>query len=63
MNTKPDIHAAELRCQAEEAVARMARTQLASGNEEKTMHELLVHQVELEMQNEELRLLQVTLDA
>ena len=63
MNAKPDIHAAELRRQAEEAVARMARTQLASGNEEKTMHELLVHQVELEMQNEELRRLQTTLDA
>jgi diguanylate cyclase (GGDEF)-like protein/PAS domain S-box-containing protein len=63
MNAKPDIHATELRRQAEEAVARMARTQLASGDQEKTMHELLVHQVELEMQNEELRRLQAVLDA
>ena len=41
----------------------MARTQLASGDQEKAMHELLVHQVELEMQNEELRRLQAVLDA
>jgi diguanylate cyclase (GGDEF)-like protein/PAS domain S-box-containing protein len=63
MNEKPDIHAAEIRRKAEEAVARMARIKAPSGEEEKTMHELLVHQIELEMQNEELRRLQSSLDA
>jgi len=63
MSEKPDIHAAELRRQAEEAVARLARTKPPASEEEKTMHELLVHQIELEMQNEELRRMQASLDA
>lgn len=63
MNKPPDDHAAELRRRAEAAVARMAKPVRSGADSAEVMHELLVHQVELEMQNEELRRLQVSLEA
>jgi PAS domain-containing protein len=63
MSTPPDQEAAALRRQAEAAVANMARPVRPGQDPADTVHELLVHQVELEMQNEELRRLQASLDA
>lgn len=63
MNKPPDDHAAELRRRAEAAVARMAKPVRSGADSAEVVHELLVHQVELEMQNEELRRLQVSLEA
>jgi len=63
MNKPPDDHAADLRRRAEAAVARMAKPVRPGADSADTMHELLVHQVELEMQNEELRRLQASLEA
>lgn len=63
MTTPPDDHAADLRRRAEAAVARMAKPVRPGADSADTMHELLVHQVELEMQNEELRRLQVSLES
>ena len=63
MSTPPEDAAAVLRRQAEAVVAKMARPVRPVGHEDDTMHELFVHQVELEMQNEEMRRLQSSLDA
>jgi diguanylate cyclase (GGDEF)-like protein/PAS domain S-box-containing protein len=63
MSTPPDQEAAALRRQAEAAVAKMARPVRPGQDPDDTVHELLVHQIELEMQNEELRRLQASLDA
>jgi PAS domain S-box-containing protein len=63
MSTPSKDEAAALRRKAEAAVAKMARPVRPGADAEETLHELLVHQVELEMQNEELRRLQSSLDA
>ncbi len=63
MSTPPEDAAAALRRQAEAVVAKMARPVRPTADADDTVHELLVHQVELEMQNEELRRLQSSLDA
>jgi diguanylate cyclase (GGDEF)-like protein/PAS domain S-box-containing protein len=62
MSTPRNDPAAALRRQAEAAVAKMARPVRPGLNPDDTVHELLVHQVELEMQNEELRRLHIALD-
>ncbi len=62
MSPPPKDEAAALRRKAEAAVAKMARPVRPGADAEETLHELLVHQVELEMQNEELRRLQSSLD-
>ena len=61
MTTPPDDEAAALRDRAEAAVAKMAKPVGVDSTD--ATHELLVHQVELEMQNEELRRLQAALEA
>ena len=61
MTTPPDDEDAALRDRAEAAVAKMAKP-IGVDSADAT-HELLVHQVELEMQNEELRRLQAALEA
>jgi diguanylate cyclase (GGDEF)-like protein/PAS domain S-box-containing protein len=63
MSTPPEDEAAALRGRAEAAVAKMAKPVRPGADAENTLHELLVHQVELEMQNEELRRLQSSLGA
>lgn len=62
MRTAPE-DAASLRRQAEAVVAKMARPVRAGAAADDTVHELLVHQVQLEMQNEEMRRLQSSLEA
>jgi len=62
MSTPPEDQAAVLRHRAEAAVAKMTNPLRPGADTEKTLHELLVHQVELEMQNEELRRLQASID-
>lgn len=62
MNEPADDNAAELRRRAEAAVAEMAEPVRPGAGSADTMHELLVHQAELEMQNEELRRLQASLE-
>jgi len=62
MSTPPEDQAAVLRHRAEAAVAKMGKPLRPGVDTEKTLHELLVHQVELEMQNEELRRLQASID-
>ena len=62
--TKPsDDHAADLRRRAEVALARVGKAARPGADSADAVHELLVHQVELEMQNEELRRLQASLEA
>ena len=63
MTKPPDNHAADLRRRAEAAAAKMAKSVTPGAASGDTVHELLVHQVELEMQNEELRRLQASLEA
>jgi diguanylate cyclase (GGDEF)-like protein/PAS domain S-box-containing protein len=63
MTAPRDDQAAALRRKAEAKVAVMARAAPSGRDTETTLHELRVHQVELEMQNEELRRLHSTLDA
>jgi PAS domain S-box-containing protein len=58
----PDT-AAELRRQAEEQLAGLAAASPFPGDPDAVAHELLVHQIELEMQNEELRRAQLELQA
>jgi diguanylate cyclase (GGDEF)-like protein/PAS domain S-box-containing protein len=53
----------ELRRHAEELLAELGDQPLVSEEDDATLHELRVHQIELEMQNEELRRAQVELDA
>jgi len=63
MSTHREAPAGALRRQAEAKVAAMDRTAQSPADSEKTLQELLVHQVELEMQNEELRRLHTALEA
>ena len=63
MKPPPEHTAADLRRHAEAVVAKMAPPVRPGTDPADTVHELLVHQVELEMQNEELRRLQSLLDA
>jgi diguanylate cyclase (GGDEF)-like protein/PAS domain S-box-containing protein len=63
MKPPPDHTTADLRRHAEAVVTKMAPPIRPGTNPADTVHELLVHQIELEMQNEELRRLQSSLDA
>ena len=63
MSKTPDHPAADLRRHAESVVAKMSKPARPGTDPDETTHELLVHQVELKMQNEELRRLQASLDA
>ena len=64
MNTDPLTHAAALRQQAEAAAAAKPAplTALTPAEAQRMLHELEVHQIELEMQNEELRHTQAALE-
>jgi PAS domain S-box-containing protein len=64
-NRKRSTSASDLRRRAEERLAKRKATgkPAAKADIPKLLHELRVHQVELEMQNEELRRAQVELDA
>ena len=53
---------AEKRLQHETGGMSKAPTQISPEEMQRTLHELLVHQIELEMQNEELRRIQIELD-
>ncbi len=63
MKTPEDEKASILRRKAEARVAAMDRPAGSGHDAETTRHDLLVHQVELEMQNEELRRLHLALEA
>ncbi len=63
MNGKPDGPAAEMRRKAEEYVSKLEKSKTRPEDKDKILHELLVHQAQLEMQNEELRRMQADLDA
>lgn len=63
MSTPSDERTPELRRAAEIALAEEPRPLPSETDPSETVHELLVHQVELEMQNEELRRLQLLLEA
>ena len=63
MKPPPEHTAADLRRHAEAVVAKMAPPVRPGTDPADAVHELLVHQVELEMQNDELRRLQSSLDA
>ena len=53
---------AELRAEAEGKLARLPRTEAPGRPAEELLHELQVHQIELEMQNEELQRAQLALE-
>ena len=55
MNPNPPVDAAELRCRAEDRLQTRERTPQSAPDTQRLVHELQVHQIELEMQNEELR--------
>ena len=63
MKPLPEHTAADLRRHAEAVVAQMSPPVRPGTDTADAVHELLVHQVELEMQNDELRRLQSSLDA
>ena len=63
MSKTPDDPDADLRRHAESVVAKMAKPVRPVADPDEMVHELLVHQIELEMQNEELRRLQASLNA
>jgi diguanylate cyclase (GGDEF)-like protein/PAS domain S-box-containing protein len=63
MKPLPEHTAADLRRHAEAVVAQIAPPVRPGTDPADAVHELLVHQVELEMQNDELRRLQSSLDA
>jgi PAS domain-containing protein len=67
MSDKQNPHAQQklqsLRAEAEARLARAQPTEPAVQNSETLLHELRVHQIELEMQNEELRQAHMALEA
>jgi len=63
MSKTPDDSASDLRRHAEAVAAKMIKPAAPGTDSAETVHELVVHQIELEMQNEELRRLQASLDA
>jgi diguanylate cyclase (GGDEF)-like protein/PAS domain S-box-containing protein len=66
VSTKPKPEApgtARLRAEAEARLARPPKAKGPVGSAEKLLHELQVHQIELEAQNDELRRSQVALEA
>jgi len=63
MKTSENDKASTLRRRAEAKVAAMDRSAGSATDSGEKLHELVVHQVELEMQNEELRRLHIALEA
>lgn len=63
MSKREETPAVELRRKAEEVVARTHPRDESGGGDNPVVHELRVHQIELEMQNEELRRLQSELES
>ena len=62
MKKKNDKNATQLREKAEAQIANSAKVEIAVKSDQKTFHELHVHQIELEMQNEELLRAQLALE-